>query len=338
MLDPIAWIEAHFELQQSNAAEFWYDRMASQSGCNLPVIYYPFDGRRAGDFADRGQILDFAAVAGDGRVLDFGPGDGWPSLPMAAHVAEVVGVDGSPRRVEVCRQNAERLGIANAHFVHVAPGDALPFADASFDGATAASSVEQTPDPRATLRELYRVLKPGARLRMHYESLNYYRGRAECELALGDAETGCSRLLIMDRRIDAEYVQQYGFLFDLSRAELQTLLAPVGEQLSCAALTPTVLATLRAHTLQSVTWKTQHPSCRIWLRWLLEAGFQAARPTHEGGLLARRLYARLPEAQRPSDLAAADGLLKPLVEVVVALEAPPISVPGEWEPWITATR
>lgn len=73
MFDPIAWIESHFELRQSNAAEFLYDHMASQSGYGLPTIYFPFDGHRRGDFVDRGQILDFASVVGGGRILDFGP-------------------------------------------------------------------------------------------------------------------------------------------------------------------------------------------------------------------------------------------------------------------------
>ena len=98
---------------------------------------------------------------------------------MAPYVAEVVGVEGAHRRVEVCRENAARLGITNAHFYYVAPGAPLPFDANSFDGAMAASSLEQSPDPRATLREIYRVLRPGARLRMYYEALGRYRGGQE---------------------------------------------------------------------------------------------------------------------------------------------------------------
>ena len=36
----------------------------------------------------------------------------------------------------------------------------------SFDGIMASSSIEQTPNPKATLKELFRVLKPGGRLRI----------------------------------------------------------------------------------------------------------------------------------------------------------------------------
>ncbi len=62
------------------------------------------------------------------------------------------------------------MGIANAEFVHTEPGRPLPFDDDVFDGIMGVSSVEQTPDPRATLKELWRVLKPGGGLRIMYET------------------------------------------------------------------------------------------------------------------------------------------------------------------------
>ena len=90
---------------------------------------------------------------------------------MTPMVEQVVGVDGSKRRTGVCTQNAERLAVTNANFVHIEPGKPLPFEDGSFDAVVAASSIEQTPDPKATLSERYRVLRCGGRLRSDYESL-----------------------------------------------------------------------------------------------------------------------------------------------------------------------
>lgn len=52
---------------------------------------------------------------------------------------------------------------------------AVAFEDGSFDGVMAATSIEQTPDPREALRKIYRVLRPGGHLRLDYEGLGYYR-------------------------------------------------------------------------------------------------------------------------------------------------------------------
>ena len=60
----------------------------------------------------------------------------------AWHDTPAVGVDGSQRRVQVCAENAQRMGIANARFIHVPPGEALPLDTGTFDAVTAASSIE----------------------------------------------------------------------------------------------------------------------------------------------------------------------------------------------------
>jgi len=222
------WIRANVELTESDPVASLYDRMESQSGEQLAVVYAPFDGRQGPHFCDYGRILDFAVACGtaavgcdiaDARILDFGPGDGWPALLIAPMVSEVVGVEGSKRRVEVCARNAERLGIENARFVHVPPGNPLPFDDNSFDGVTAASSVEQTPDPRSTLKELYRVLKPGGALRMFYESLARYRGGHEHDIWFGDLD-GAGYLLVFVRDIDGEMVRHYALVFDCPKSKI----------------------------------------------------------------------------------------------------------------------
>lgn len=70
-------------------------------------------------------------------------------------------------------------------------------------------------------------------------------------------------------------------------------------------------------------WTLTHPGCRTWLRWMREAGFAHATPTHSGGRAARLAFDALPPAARPGDLAGVDAVLRPLVAVAVALEAPP---------------
>jgi SAM-dependent methyltransferase len=335
--DPIEWIAAHLSPRPSAAVEFLYDHMESQSGEQLAVIYVPFDGRRRGHFADRGAILDYAIHAQGGRALDFGPGDGWPSLLLAPMVEDVIGVDGSAKRVDVCTRNADRLGIENARFVHVPPGSPLPFDDSTFDAVAAASSIEQTPDPRVTLREIRRVLRPGGRLRMHYESLGGYRGR-EREIWLVSAGASRTHLVIYDRGIDAEHVDHYGLAIALGRVEVERTFAGAGVQPSYDGLTARVLRELLPHVIEAVAWTTQHPSAVTWLRWLNEIGFASAVPTRDGGWIAERVFDRLPESDRPREMDAVDAMVHPHVLGAVTTRAPSPSSPGEWDPWITAVR
>ena len=56
--------------------------------------------------------------------------------------------------------------------------------------------------PQATLRELFRVLKPGGRLRIRYESLAQYGREQSSELWLGDPGECPGRLAICRRHAD----------------------------------------------------------------------------------------------------------------------------------------
>ena len=133
------WIEQKLKPKLCNSEEFFYDEMESQSDYCLPIIYQPFDVNKRSHWKDRGSLFDYLfSTEGEAkRLLDFGPGDGWPSLIVAPFVSKVVGVEGSHRRIKVCSENAKRIGISNAKFIYVKPGNSLPFEDNSFDGVMA---------------------------------------------------------------------------------------------------------------------------------------------------------------------------------------------------------
>jgi ubiquinone/menaquinone biosynthesis C-methylase UbiE len=302
------------------------------------VIYQPFDAQKRGHFTDRGQILDFALHADGGRVLDFGPGDGWPSLLMAPMVKEVVGVEGCQRRASVCAENAERLGLDNATFLHVKPGRALPFDDGSFDAVVAASSVEQTPDPKATLAELHRVLRPGGRLRLNYESLSFYQPDRQREIWVAAMDETQTRLIVFDRHFDQECVDNFGMAVRGSKADVLGIFERCGEEANYDGLSPEVLTELSERLIDSGRWTTTHPSCRTWLQWLEGAGFCEARATYDGGWFAKRLFDRLPAAERPADIQGVDDYLRPLVETVITMSAPTVAIPGQWEHCIRAEK
>ncbi len=101
------------------------------------------------------------------RVLDVGTGTGtlaiaalerWPEL-------HVTGIDPSGGMLELARRAAgERLltDVAQRFATEVAPADRLPFEDAAFDVAVSSFVLQLVASRAAALREIRRVLRPGA--------------------------------------------------------------------------------------------------------------------------------------------------------------------------------
>jgi len=220
-MNAFEWIKRELRPEATDSTNFIYDHMDSQSGRILPLLYHPFDSSKRMHWCDRGSAIDYAHTTGGGKLLDFGPGDGWPSLIVASYADEVVGVDASARRVEVCSENAAKMGLDNVSFVHVPPGERLPFDKNFFDGVMAATSVEQTPDPGSALREIYRVLRQGGKFRINYETLDRYRGGKEQEIWFWPLDDSQSLLILYNRFIDSQYVDQYALTLSLSKEEAE---------------------------------------------------------------------------------------------------------------------
>lgn len=105
------------------------------------------------------QILPLAAgeLAGAGRVLDVGCGEGQIARLLAGAGASVVGVD--PTRNLLHAAVARGGGPSYVR----ATSEALPFADASFDAAVVCLVAEHIDALDETLGELARVIRPGGR-------------------------------------------------------------------------------------------------------------------------------------------------------------------------------
>ena len=96
-----------------------------------------------------------------GRVLDIGFGTGL-SLPYYPAGVEVVGVDASPKMLEIAREAAARAG-RNVELV-VMDAEKLAFPDHSFDSVAFNLCLCTIPDPECAVREGVRVARPGARM------------------------------------------------------------------------------------------------------------------------------------------------------------------------------
>jgi SAM-dependent methyltransferase len=106
-----------------------------------------------------GEALRLAPARGD--VLDVAAGPGTLALLAARTAGHVTAVDFSDAMLTELRRRAAAAGLTNVEARH-ADGQALPFADGRFDAAYCMFGVIFFPDRAKGLRELARVLRPGA--------------------------------------------------------------------------------------------------------------------------------------------------------------------------------
>jgi ubiquinone/menaquinone biosynthesis C-methylase UbiE len=99
-----------------------------------------------------------------GVALDAGCGHGAQTALLRSIGYQTHGVDISGRLLALARRRLPDVALAHADLA------ALPYADASFDAVSCAgSTLSFVADPDAVLRELSRVLRPGARLFLECE-------------------------------------------------------------------------------------------------------------------------------------------------------------------------
>jgi ubiquinone/menaquinone biosynthesis C-methylase UbiE len=132
----------------------------------LTPIYDPVLRRMMPETELKAALIAQAAIGGSKRILDLGAGTGTLTLALkqTAPAAEVIGLDGDARVIEMARQKAAAAGLP----IRFDRGSAtaLPYDSSSFDRVFASLMLHHlTPeDKRAALGEARRVLRPGGEL------------------------------------------------------------------------------------------------------------------------------------------------------------------------------
>ncbi len=103
----------------------------------------------------------------DDAVLDVACGTAAVAIEVARrHGCKVVGIDQSPEMLAAGRRRVEAAGLGERIELREGRAEELPFEDAAFDGLTFTYLLRYVDDPAATMRELARVVRPGARVAM----------------------------------------------------------------------------------------------------------------------------------------------------------------------------
>ena len=120
------------------------------------------------------RLMGFEKFRG-ARLLEVGCGMGTDLLQFSRGGARCVGIDLTPRSIEITQHRFKLYGAGGAFMI--SDGENLPFCDESFDVVYSNGVLHHTPDTEGAIREVHRVLRPDGTAKVmlyHRNSLNYW--------------------------------------------------------------------------------------------------------------------------------------------------------------------
>ncbi|MGI8445870.1 MAG: class I SAM-dependent methyltransferase [Streptosporangiaceae bacterium] len=118
----------------------------------------------------RDEVLGRAGIGPGGTLLDVGTGDGligFGALDRVGPEGHVIFSDISQDLLDHCREAAAAEGVlGRCSFVLAGADSLVGVGDASVDAVTTRSVLIYVKDKAAALREFFRVLRPGGRVRL----------------------------------------------------------------------------------------------------------------------------------------------------------------------------
>ena len=108
-------------------------------------------------------LVEHVPVGPDATVLDVATGTGAIARALVRRYGcRVVGVDQSPQMLEGARERIERARLADRIELRLGSAEELDLAEGSFDALTAGYLLRYVDDPLQTMRDLLRLVRPGA--------------------------------------------------------------------------------------------------------------------------------------------------------------------------------
>ena len=114
----------------------------------------------------RKKLLKFLPKKLSLDVLDMATGTGDVPLTLIKHpkINKIIGIDLSKGMVDLGKKKVEKLGLSKRIDLQIGDGVKIPFGDNSFDLVTISFGIRNFSDYKESLKNVYRVLKPGGRI------------------------------------------------------------------------------------------------------------------------------------------------------------------------------